>query len=131
MGTRCGALIKSDGNYSEYYYRNWDGYPSSTGADLLNLTQAMEWKPEAMCKVLKSRSSESEGMSDENTMYIAFPGIGFERAEGMPLTDLDYFYLIDCDRKEIRCYGKMFGINPHNLASLPPYKVLKWRNPIS
>ncbi len=29
-------------------------------ADLLNLTQALEWKPEAMCNVLKSRHSESE-----------------------------------------------------------------------
>lgn len=81
-----------------------------------------------MCKVLSK--SLSEGMSDEDTIYVAFPEIGFERAGDIPLTDLDYFYLIDCDRKEIRCYEKMFGIDVHDLASLPPYKVLKWRKPI-
>lgn len=69
-------------------------------------------------------------MSDEDTIYVAFPEIGFERAGDIPLTDLDYFYLIDCDRKEIRCYEKMFGIDVHDLASLPLYKVLKWRKPI-
>lgn len=129
MGTRCAALIKSEDNYSEYYYRHWDGYPSRTGAELLNLTQALEWKPEAMCRVL-SRST-SEGMSDGDTIYVAFPEIGFERAGDLPLTDLDYFYLIDCDCKEIRCYENMFGINARDLSCLPRYKVLKWRKPIS
>lgn len=128
MGTRCAVLIKSESNYSEYYYRHWDGYPSSTGADLLSLTQTFEWEPEPMCKVLSK--SSSEGMSDEDTIYVAFPEIGFERAGDRPLTDLDYFYLIDCDSKEIRCYEKMLGINAHDLTSLPPYKVLKWRKPI-
>lgn len=130
MGTRCAALIKSNGNYSDYYYRHWDSYPSSAGVDLLSLTQALEWKPGAMCNVL-SRRTESEGMSDETTIYRVFPSIGFECDDTLPLTDLDYFYLIDCDNREIRCYEKVFGINVRNLSSLPHYKVLKWRNPIS
>lgn len=131
MGTRCAALIKSNDNYSEYYYRHWDGYPSSAGADLLSLTQSLDWKPEEMCKVLKSRRTESEGMSDLNVMFIAFPAIGFERAETLPLNDLDYFYLVDCDRREIRCYENMFGIDVHDLATLPSYRILKWYHPIN
>lgn len=130
MGTRCVALIKSEENYSEYYYRHWDGYPSNAGADLLNLTQALEWNPVAMCDVLKSRHTESKGMSDETAIYVVFPAIGFESAEDLPLDDLDYFYLIDCDRKEIRCYEKMFRIDAHDLASLPSYRILKWRKPL-
>lgn len=130
MGTRCAALIKSEGCYSEYYYRHWDGCPANAGVDLLSMTQALEWNPEAICKVLKSRRTEYDGLSDENAIYVVFHATGFESAEDLPLDDPDYFYLIDFERKEIRCYEHMFKINAHDLASQPPFRILKWSKPI-
>lgn len=133
MATRSAALIKHEGNYSKYYYRHWDGYPTKAGADLLSMVEALKWNPDIMASVLESRYRVSEANSKEGSdlMSIDFPAIGFEDAEGLDLDDLDYFYLIDCDRKELRCYENMFRIDAHNLASLPPYKILKWSNTIS
>lgn len=130
MATRCAALIKHGENYSKYYYRHWDGYPSRAGADLLNLVEALKWNPEAMVYVLEDRyrASETNFQEEVDCIFIEFPTIGFEDAESMDLDDLDYFYLIDCDQKEIRCHENMFRIDAHNLGSLPPYKVLKWSN---
>ncbi len=128
MATRSAALIKHEGNYSKYYYRHWDGYPTAAGVALLNMVGALNWNPQAMEHVLEDRYRVSEEIQQEDIMFIEFPTIGFEDAEGMDLDDLDYFYLIDCDKKEIRCYENMFRIDARDLSALPPYKILKWAN---
>ncbi len=128
MATRSAALIKHEGNYSKYYYRHWDGYPKAAGVDLLNMVEAIKWNPEAMGLVLENRYRISEENLKEDIIFIEFPAVGFEDAEGMDLDDLDYFYLIDCDKKEIRCYENMFRIDAHDLSALPQYKILKWAN---
>lgn len=128
MSTRCAALIKHEGKYSKYYYRHWDGYPTRTGVDLLNMVEALKWNSEAMKCVLEGGHRPSKEVLQDDYMLIDFPTIGFEDAEGLKLNDLDYFYLIDCDQKEIRCHENMFRIDAHDLDSLPAYKILKWAN---
>ena len=129
MATRSAAMVIADGKPSEYYYRHWDGYPRAAGADLLRLAETLSWNPGPIIETLDGKREEVEERlmtTDPDSLAIGLHRVNYEPADTMPLTDLDYFYVIDCYRQQIRCYENMFGHDPRDYAGLPPYKVLKW-----
>ena len=129
MATRSAAIVIADGKVSEYFYRHWDGYPKAAGADLLRTAETLKWNAEPIIKVLEGKQGEVEDClkkDDAEFVAIGLPRADYEPAGSLLLTDLDYFYVIDCDEKHVRCYENMFGHNPRNYPDLPPYKILKW-----
>ena len=129
MATRSAAIVIADGRVSEYFYRHWDGYPKAAGADLLRTAETLNWNIDLIIKVLEGKSDEVEDrLKTEyaDSIAVGLPRTGYEPAGSLLLTDLDYFYVIDCDEKHVRCYENMYGHNPRNYPDLPPYKILKW-----
>ncbi|MBD5387256.1 hypothetical protein HDR70_05165 [bacterium] len=129
MATRSAAIVIANDTVSDYYYRHWDGYPSAAGAALLRLAETLEWNPDPIIQTLEGKGEEVENdlkSNDTLSLVVGLPKTNYEPAGNMPLTDLDYFYVIDCDQKHIRCHENMFKHDPHDFHDLPPYKILKW-----
>ena len=90
MSTRAYVRIIKNGSEPVHFHHHCDGYPSGVGEDLVNLLKDYkgEWSP--------TQLGEYINVSDND----------FEFIDHGPSWDHEYFYIIDCDKKELCGYYK-------------------------
>lgn len=90
MSTRAYVRIVKKGSEPVHFHHHCDGYPSGVGEDLVSLLKEYsgEWNPEQLGKFINSRDDD------------------FEFIDHGPSWDHEYFYVIDCDRRELSGYYK-------------------------
>ena len=89
MSTRATIIVKNS-NEKYHLYHHCDGYPEGIGKDLKNyLKTVSHWYPDDITNVLIKG-----GLNNDD---------GYEITSGQH-GDEEYGYLIDCDKKRIKCY---------------------------
>jgi len=89
MSTRANILVREH-NEQCYVYHHCDGYPSGVGIDLKKyLATVRYW----YCEDIVNDLIKGEKLNDN----------GYEWTSCVH-GDEQYFYLIDCDKKELHCY---------------------------
>lgn len=102
MSTRCQIRIKNE--YQQYdVYHHHDGYPEGVGADLKEYCKKLpsgggsSWNPNRIVNELV-KGAIQEGLAGQTQ-----PDMGYELSFGFH-TDIEYAYLIDCEKKTLECY---------------------------
>ena len=89
MSTRATILIKSHDEKFRLYHHH-DGHPSCIGKDMKNYLKTLNWwHPDEIANVFIKG-----GLNDDDGYEITSCQHG----------DEEYAYLIDCDKKTIKCY---------------------------
>lgn len=102
MSTRCMIKICKKNFASEFVYHHCDGYPDGVGSELVKILgyyKTVEWTPNKISNALESYDSQYEKDGDIN-------------AHG----DEDYLYIIDCDKKTIKCYEANYNASFDDLG---------------
>ena len=95
MGTRATILIKQ-GDSKVRLYHHYDGYPEGIGTDMKNFLEHIPfWHLESLANRFLKGSVVSK--------YSGKPDNGYEYTTCQH-GDEEYAYLIDCDKRELKCY---------------------------
>lgn len=102
MSTRASILVKEDDDKC-YVYHHCDGYPSGIGVDMQEYLKTVKyWTIENIVNDL----IKAHRCGTTHNIWTGESKIGDDGYEWTTCIhgDEEYFYLIDCDKKELHCY---------------------------
>ena len=90
MSTRAYIRIEKEGSRAVHFHHHSDGYPAGVGQELIRWLREYtgEWEPSAIGEYINSK--------DDDYCFI----------DSGPAWDHEYVYVVDCDKKRMRCYYK-------------------------
>ena len=101
MGTRARILIK-DKNVSVSFHCNWDGYPSGIGYEIKSYLKTLKkWRIDDISKGILENSEINNSLLDKDRLWQTTCDVSTE----------DYIYVIDTDRKTLRCYEHDYNVS--------------------
>lgn len=116
MSTRAQIRIKDEYGYIDLYHHH-DGYPEGVGADLKKYLDSKHNGKYAHWSVRITANQLIKGAIKDVFAGEEQPDMGYEVTNGFH-SDIDYAYLIDCEKKELKCYYVDFESDYHSLEEI-------------
>lgn len=116
MSTRCQIRVVDEYCHFDLYHHH-DGYPEGVGYDLKEYCSKL---PTGQWSSWSVRRIANELIKGAIIGYFAGekrPDMGYEITGGFH-ADIEYAYLIDCDKKELKCYEVDWESDYHSLDEI-------------
>ena len=114
MSTRSAVIVKQEGQQDVYLYHHFDGYPDGVGYSLLCESKTWnEWNKWYNNSIVNELIKDKEDDGYEFTQYIH--------------SDIEYLYIIDCDKKKISCFQVLWGLSEPEEKQLMVSEQNHWK----
>lgn len=116
MSTRAQIRIKDEYGSFELYHHH-DGYPEGVGRDLKNYCDELPTGQWSHWSTRRIANDLVKGKLKDPYCGIAGEDMGYEITNGFH-ADIEYAYLIDCEKKELKCFYVDFQTDYRSLDEI-------------
>lgn len=116
MATRAQIRVKDEYGYIDLYH-HCDGYPEGIGRDLKKYCNTLPNGQWAYWSVRITANQLLKGAISEEIDGEVQKDMSYEVTNGFH-SDIEYAYLIDCEKKELKCYYVDFESDYRSLEQI-------------